>query len=337
MPRSAPPFEPRQLLAAGQLLLLRAGFELQGRVAPAAAARRAERLFFTPPPARRRPSRAVPAPSRRLTLDAAGQRLAVSAWGDGPAVVLLHGWGGESSQLAAFVTPLVERGFSAVALDAPGHGASSGRLSSLPEFAAALAATASALGPLHGVVAHSLGAAATAFALQRGTPVGRAVFVGPPRDPLDWTRAFAGRLGLSADVLGRLQASSERRLGFRWEELNVPAAARELEAPLLVFHDQRDREVAWSDGHAVATAWPGARLQTTRGLGHQRILRDPEVVRHAVAFVAGDAEPPRPAAWPAACPTPGCQRPVLACGLCVACGFERELFERDGRGLRLAV
>ena len=44
----------------------------------------------------------------------------------------------------------------------------------------------------------------------------------------------------------------------------------------------------WSDGAAIAGAWPGARLVTTTGLGHRRILRDERVVSQAVAFVKGE-------------------------------------------------
>src|SRR5262249_51691297 len=173
---------------------------------------------------------------------------------------------------------------------------------------AALVAAEAVAGPLHAVIAHSLGAAATTLALRRGLPLQRAVFVGPPRDPVDWTREFAGRLGISRRVMSAFKANSERRLGIRWEELDVPSAARGLRQPLLVVHDREDREVPGSNGHAVAMAWPGARLDTTRGLGHQRILRDPAVVARSVAFVADDPEPVRPASWPAPCATPGCLR-----------------------------
>jgi pimeloyl-ACP methyl ester carboxylesterase len=57
-------------------------------------------------------------------------------------------------------------------------------------------------------------------------------------------------------------------------------------APLLVFHDRDDRDVAWTDGEAIAAAWPGAELVSTAGLGHRRIVHDPGVVARAVAFLA---------------------------------------------------
>ena len=55
--------------------------------------------------------------------------------------------------------------------------------------------------------------------------------------------------------------------------------------PLLLVHDGQDAETGWADSEAIARAWPGARLVTTSGLGHRRILRDPEVVAEVTGFV----------------------------------------------------
>jgi pimeloyl-ACP methyl ester carboxylesterase len=55
--------------------------------------------------------------------------------------------------------------------------------------------------------------------------------------------------------------------------------------PLLLVHDRQDAETGWSDSEAIARAWPGARLVTTTGLGHRRILRDPAVVAEVTGFV----------------------------------------------------
>ena len=57
-------------------------------------------------------------------------------------------------------------------------------------------------------------------------------------------------------------------------------------APLLVIHDRDDRDVAWTDGAAIAGAWPGAELVSTAGLGHRRIVHDLAVVARAVSFLA---------------------------------------------------
>jgi hypothetical protein len=145
------------------------------------------------------------------------------------------------------------------------------------------------------VIAHSLGAAATVRALTRGLDVERAVFVGPTGGPRDWAERFRRHLGVPPHVMASMRTRSERWLGASWDEFDIPALARRQTVPLLVFHDRDDAEVPWSDGAAIAEAWPGARLVTTTGLGHRRILRDEKVVAEAVAFVTNGLATHHPA------------------------------------------
>ncbi|HEY6065498.1 MAG TPA: alpha/beta fold hydrolase [Thermoanaerobaculia bacterium] len=257
------------------------------RVSPATAASLATVLFRTPPGRRRSDLNSSLFDSgRRVDLTLDGRRLAVWRWGEGPPVLLAHGWGSRGARLGDFVEPVTRAGFSVLAFDAPGHGASGGRLSSLPQFIAAIRAIGERFGPLHAVVAHSMGGAATTLAMARGLAVKRAVFLAPSSDPASYSERFASVLGLSADVISRMKRGLERRFGFLWKDFDVLAAAKTLSAPLLVIHDREDFDVPWSDGESIVAAWPGARLVTTNGLGHRRIVHDPAVVERAVAFVA---------------------------------------------------
>jgi pimeloyl-ACP methyl ester carboxylesterase len=60
---------------------------------------------------------------------------------------------------------------------------------------------------------------------------------------------------------------------------------RNLSIPALIIHDDRDRDIPWEDGMAVADAWPGAKFKLTHGLGHRRILRDAAVISAATEFI----------------------------------------------------
>ncbi|HEX4953445.1 MAG TPA: alpha/beta fold hydrolase [Thermoanaerobaculia bacterium] len=300
----------------------RLAFGVLGHVAPGLAAAAAERLFFTPVGSRRRSrGEAQLAEAERFSVPFAGGRLAAWRWGRGPAVLLLHGWAGQAAQLTSLVPPLVARGYSVAAFDAPGHGRSGRGLSSLPQFARALSAVAERVGPVSAIVAHSMGAAAAALAHREGLAVERMVFLAPAADPPSWIAQQAGVFGIGPRVVQRLRSRSERRLGFGWHELNVPAMAPQLSAGLLVIHDRGDAEVPFSDGAAVAGAWPGAELVETRGLGHNRILRDPEVMRRTVEFLGE--------------PTAVCPCGATAAGRCRACGFDRELWDREVRRARI--
>jgi len=271
-----------------QRLGMRAVLGSAGVVAPGWVARWAERRFLTPMrPRRSRSSEAVLARGQPRMLALRGEQVRVWSWGEGPRVLLVHGWSGYGGKLSAFVAALVEAGFSVVTYDAPGHGRSSGRTSSLPEMAEFVADVARATGGPYAVVAHSLGAAATAVAMRNGLKVGRAVFVSPPSDPRGGIRAFSRYLGLPDGVWMRMEARIEARFGVRLRDLALPHFVPLFRrVPLHVFHDVEDREVPLAAGEAVVEAWPGARLTRTQGLGHHRILYAPEVVRQAVAFLA---------------------------------------------------
>lgn len=214
-----------------------------------------------------------------------GEAVATYSWGSGPMVLLVHGWNGRGSQLGAFAEALAGRGFRAVAVDLPGHGASAGRSSSLIEMASAIEAALRGIGTPVGIVAHSAGCAATALALHGSAWEPALAFISPPEDLGYFAVELARKLQLPARVHRRARRSIEASFGVRWSELRLPVLAPEMTQPLLVIHDQHDREVPYAHGARVAAAWPGASLVSTRGLGHQRILRDADVVGRAVEWV----------------------------------------------------
>jgi pimeloyl-ACP methyl ester carboxylesterase len=247
-------------------------------------------LFRTPPFCRPTAlERRILARAEASLMPYGGGRLALWTWGRGPAVLLVHGWGGHAGRLGNFVGPLLDAGCSVIAFDAPGHGASSGLQGSLPELIDALRALDDRHGQFHGVIGHSLGASAAALAMRNGLRTPRAVFLAPPADMSWYVSRFARRLRLSRRIRERLQKRLERRYGLCWERMCVASVVGDRQAKLLVFHDAGDSSVPLSDGEAIARAWPGARLVRTHGLGHHRILRDRRVVARATAFVAQGA------------------------------------------------
>jgi pimeloyl-ACP methyl ester carboxylesterase len=273
---------------------------------PEYAAALAERLFLTPPRVK------LPQSTFFDFLDAhagfveyRGRNLATWRWGppDAPAVLLAHGWGGYAAQMRGFVPRLLAEGFRVIAYDQPAHGLSEGKLTGLPDFAGALAAVASHHGGVRHVISHSLGGPALAIALSRGLALDSVVLVSPPSDLVGYSRQFARWTWMPEALRRAMQAAIEERFGLRWFEIEVPRLAPRLKTPALVIHDHRDGIVPWAQGAALARAWPGARLLSTVGLGHGRILES-DIATHAAAdFVAGKSAvaslaapaPPHPA------------------------------------------
>ena len=249
----------------------------------------AERMFLTPPRTRDAAASARDLVDARASfLEHQGRQIAMGRWGsrEAPAVVLAHGWGGYAAQMRAFVFPLVQAGYRVIAYDQPAHGVSEGRLTGLPDFADVLAEVAGIHGSVAAVVAHSLGGAAAALALANGkASFKKVVLVSPPSDLVGYSRRFARWYWMPEAVRKGMQAAIEERYGVRWENLEVPRVAPRLSAQALVIHDRDDRLMPWTHGAAVARHWPGAKLMSTEGLGHRRILSDERVTRAAAEFI----------------------------------------------------
>lgn len=283
----------RSMAATAQQCAVRAAFATSERLLPAAGAVLAERMWFTVPslPAAANREPAGLPPYERLSVDVDGRTVRGRSYGAGPTVLLVHGWGGWGTQLAAFVAPLTAAGYRVVTYDALSHGSSDpgptgARHSSAIEFIAVLAAIGAATGPPVGVVAHSLGAMAVAGAIKSGLELERAVFLAPSQHPAHLTYYLGDLLGFGPRVRTRLLDRVERRVGARLDDFDAAAVGRSAPTPpVLVIHDRGDRHTPYAGAVAIAEAWPDAMLISTEGLGHHRILRDPMVVREAVEFI----------------------------------------------------
>lgn len=276
-----------------RLAMLRLRHRIGGWVAPDATVERAAALFCTPyPDARARALRAATGGAEITMLDVEGTRIAQYRWGDPtsqPYVLFAHGWSSHGARLLPWIDGLRAAGFAVVAFDQDGHGRSGGTRTHLPGFTSRLLELGRRHGPAAAVIAHSLGGAAAALALARGLRADRAILVAPAADPVAAGRRFARQVGLSAPLQRRMFAGFEARLSMRFADLLPERNAPRIGCPLLVVHDLEDREVPWGEGERWARYWPRARLLSTRGLGHHRILDDPDVIAAGLDFLAGRA------------------------------------------------
>ena len=88
----------------------------------------------------------------------AGGRKRAWCWGDGPPVVLVHGWGGRATQMAPLAQHLASMGFAAWALDVHAHGQSAGLRIGFDRFIADIAEFCAQLPqPPRALIGHSAG------------------------------------------------------------------------------------------------------------------------------------------------------------------------------------
>ncbi len=258
------------------------------RLSPGLAGRAAARAFFTTlrPPVRPAEAALLAASFERHEVAFGKRRLPVWTFGEGPTVLMSHGWNGRAAQLAPLAGALATAGFRAVIFDHPAHGEAAGKSTTLPEMRAALETIDRWADGADAVVAHSMGGVLTTLALEGGIAPRRLVYLASPVVPASWPEGFARRLGLGPAIDAPLRRAVELRAGVPLASLDPRPIARTRSTPLLIVHDHDDREVPYAAGAALATDWRGAELVTTHGLGHTRILSDPEVGERILGFLA---------------------------------------------------
>jgi pimeloyl-ACP methyl ester carboxylesterase len=286
--------------------LFRAALSGAESIAPSLAVVLAKRLFLTPLPPKWTQRRHAWNPSwliepwaferthitvyRRLSADSDGVSATYET--DKPHVLLIHGWGGSAAQMQPIANAIADRGMVPVVIEAPGHGRSGSHTSSLPQFARAIEYVATRLSmqgvSLQGVVAHSLGASAAAFAQARGALGERLVLVAPPDRPRDFTKMFAHVFAISERTRARMQLRIEAQEAAHMDAFAARALAPAIHSPTLIVHDETDNINVFSSATHWVSKMKNARLYATQGLGHRKILRDANVAKEIAAFIASD-------------------------------------------------
>jgi pimeloyl-ACP methyl ester carboxylesterase len=262
---------------------------LAASVAPRSVERRVAWEFLRPrrlAPEGLRPD--LPPPDEAVRLATGDEWVAAWRWGNGPAVLLVHGWEDDHSCFAALIERLTTRGQAVVAFDLPAHGASGGRRTALPAVANAVSDVAARLDPVRAIVGHSFGGAAATLAIAAGLEVERAVIMASPISVARVLDGVTNRLGLSSARRAGIEEDLVRRVGVPLELLELEPIAQRLDVPTLVVHSRDDRTVPFFAGVRLQRVWPGARLHAVDGLGHRRILADAGVLERIVGFLARD-------------------------------------------------
>lgn len=207
--------------------------------------------------------------------------------GQGPTVLLVHGWGERAASLGALIRPLAGAGYRVVGIDMPGHG-DSVTVSEPNLYVAAntIRDVADQLGGVTAVIGHSVGGHSTLMALKDGLQVDSVVLLSPSTHLGHALTKFEELLSLPPRATAGLKRTIGRRFGITvWENTQGSHLIQNVDIPALIVHDRGDPQVPLEDSEVLVSSWPSAQLLTTDSLGHGRILRDEHVIEQAVSFI----------------------------------------------------
>jgi pimeloyl-ACP methyl ester carboxylesterase len=279
--------------------LHRLGYRLGAHVAPSWAGKRAADAFGR---SRQRDSQRdyrAPLGARELPIVGCPDLERLYVWpGAGPTVLLVHGWGADSSSMTGFLKPLLAQGYRVASFDAPAHGASPGRHTTMTRFVAATRASIEALGDVRFIVAHSLGSIAAIAGVEQTQPSSAAlvrglVLLASPTSLSSVLDRWCISTGLPAPLVDQVYAWLKRQNGVPVTYWDSRIRGRALKMPILSMHDPVDPVVPFREAEGLAAELPNLRLHRIDGVGHSRILSAAAVRQKVMDFLArlDDAEP----------------------------------------------
>jgi esterase/lipase len=212
-----------------------------------------------------------------------------------PAILFIHGWGGRWGQFREWIPLLLEKGFQVIAFDGPSHGYNPGLKTNLFEWSQVTLDIFKKFPNINQAVTHSFGSTVLMHALLKQPQLHDVVFVAPPaRLDLLFER-FQERLSISDKAMRlhqekfyrKFQDKDVKRLGSNFMLI------QQLKINGIIIHDEDDLEVPHTEGQMLQEFWSqqaGSHisLHTTKGLGHNRILRSSECIQYAIDFLFRD-------------------------------------------------
>lgn len=263
-------------------------------IAPGAAARRAFLLFCRPFRTKiTDKQKHFFATSEKFSFEVEDVVIQGYKWGAGDKkIVFLHGWQSHSYRWKLYVEALPKEEFTVYAIDAPGHGLSSGKFLTVPLYSSVIREFLLSLGNVHTVVSHSLGGFSLLYTLFRFPllPIKKIVLMAPPGEANDFVNVYRQTLGLSEKVISLIGDQFMELYDVKPDFFSTRTFAKAVNISGMIVHDEEDHEAPYHYSVALNSIWKKSRLITTKGYGHN--LRSTEVVELVTEFITSDVPHP---------------------------------------------
>jgi len=267
-------------------------FKLLQKFSPKKAAAIILQSFFTPHSTHRKDERpAMFHHAEQLSFKYNGFAIRGARWmSKTPSVktiLICHGMNSCSYRFDAYVQLLLSHHFNVVAFDAQGHGQSEGKILNALIYSEIILEAEKLYGPFYGIIAHSLGGMATAFAMEQLQDNSKKiVLIAPATETSTAIDLFFQMLRLSDDFR---KVFDDQILQVRNHPVAWYSAARAIQnfhGAVLWLHDTDDKVCLYKDTLPLqALHLPNIQFITTHGLGHNKIYRDVSVQKAIMHFL----------------------------------------------------
>ncbi|MGJ5643428.1 alpha/beta hydrolase [Formosa sp. S-31] len=199
-------------------------------------------------------------------------------------ILLAHGWESNSSRWQYLICDLKQKGYTIVALDAPGHGNSGNTYFNALLYAEFIHVVSKRFSP-EIIIAHSVGGmAATVFQKKyQIKSVQKLILLGAPSEFKDIISRYVDLLGYNNRVSNQLNITIEKRFGTKPEQFSTAKLLKDITTKGLIIHDKQDPVIPYEDALLIQDEFKNSTLITTEGLGHS--LKDNSIIEHINQFL----------------------------------------------------
>lgn len=184
-------------------------------------------------------------------------------------ILLVHGWESNASRWKKLLVYLKKSGSTIIALDAPGHGLSSGKEFNIPQYAAFIDILVQEFKPKY-LIGHSLGAKTCLYyqSTYQSNSIEKMVVLGSPSDFKIILTNYITLLSLNAKISKGLEQHYLQNFNLTMEQFSGKYFASKIKTKGLIAHDSEDTIVLFEEAKKIASSWQNAIFIETKGLGH---------------------------------------------------------------------
>ncbi|MEL0652821.1 alpha/beta hydrolase [Algibacter sp. TI.3.09] len=199
-------------------------------------------------------------------------------------ILLAHGWESNTYRWKDLIELLKAEDYNVIALDAPAHGSSGGKLFNALIYSECIHAVAKKFKATT-IIGHSVGGMATAFG-NYNLPidhVDKLVLLGAPADFTGVFSRYIDMMGYNKRVSKAMNTYVLKRFNNLPEYFNAAQFTQEFKAKGLIVHDKKDRIIPYKDGLKFKQNYANGEFVSTKGFGHG--LKSDLVYNHILDFL----------------------------------------------------
>ena len=199
-------------------------------------------------------------------------------------ILLAHGWESNSYRWKDLIELLQAKNYNIVALDAPAHGASGGKLFNALRYAECINLVAQKFNA-QTIIGHSVGGMATVFFQHKYQlkSTEKLILLGAPADFVGVFSRYEKMMGYNKRVSKALREYVLKHYNHLPEYFSPAEFSKDITAKGLVIHDKKDRIIPYKDGLKFKQNYANSTFISTKGYGHG--LKSEVIYQHILDFL----------------------------------------------------